>query len=139
MHVWCVILKVDKTADKHTFKAYISVFKIHNVHMHYGHKEAIFFFLLFAVLPLWVLASLPEPTAPNDVWTYNKSVEILNSFFKKDCEFRLTPSFSFSIKTFFSATFFPVCLCFALNTSLWGEYENLQETATNKAITPDSH
>lgn len=31
-----------------------------------------------------------------------------------------TPSFSFSIRTFFRATFLPVCLCFALNTSLSG-------------------
>uniref|UniRef100_A0A0E9TZ64 Uncharacterized protein n=1 Tax=Anguilla anguilla TaxID=7936 RepID=A0A0E9TZ64_ANGAN len=27
------------------------------------------------------------------------------------------PSFSFSMRTFFRATFFPVCLCLALNTS----------------------
>lgn len=34
--------KVDKTADKHIFKSYVSVFKVHNMHMNYGHKEAIF-------------------------------------------------------------------------------------------------
>lgn len=35
-----------------------------------------------------------------------------------EAEWNLTPSFSFSIRTFFRATFLPVCLCFALNTSL---------------------
>lgn len=33
----------------------------------------------------------------------------------------LTPSFSFSISTFFRATFLPVLRCFALNTSLQAE------------------
>lgn len=33
----------------------------------------------------------------------------------------LTPSFSFSISTFFRATFWPVLRCFALNTSLQAE------------------
>lgn len=42
--------------------------------------------------------------------------------FKLNC----TPSFSFSIRTFFSATFFPVCLCFALNTSLGKTRENVK-------------
>lgn len=35
-----------------------------------------------------------------------------------DVQLSLTPSFSFSMSTFFKATFFPVCLCLALKTSL---------------------
>lgn len=45
----------------------------------------------------------------------------------------LTPSFSFSISTFFSATFLPVCRCLALNTSLRGERGRAQPRASGRS------
>lgn len=70
-------------------------------------------------------------------WSYNvwhrwhSAHQTITWTITSGCEQSLTPSFSFSISTFFNATFLPVCLCFALNTSLWRDE---QETETDEEL-----
>ncbi len=67
--------------------------------------------------PHWVGSFLPYPPC----WRESSEVKWFAAYSEscgQPCKRQLTPSFSFSIKTFLSATSFLDCLSLALNTSL---------------------